>query len=77
MGWSVMCKANAHTPKRVRLSIITNQVIKILQNYSAVCHYYHQPGDQKYAKYSKIIRQPAAIITNQVIKSTPSTSNYT
>ncbi|KAM1060924.1 hypothetical protein ACFX2B_025251 [Malus domestica] len=70
MGWSVMCKANAHTPKRVRLSIITNQVIKI-------CHYYHQPGDQKYAKYSKIIRQPAAIITNQVIKSTPSTSNYT
>ena len=35
--------------------------------------YYHQPGDQKYIKYSKIIRQPAAIITNQVIKSTSST----
>ncbi|KAM0974824.1 hypothetical protein ACFX2C_017951 [Malus domestica] len=30
-----------------------------------------QPGDQKYAQYSKIIRQPAAITTNQVIKSTP------
>ncbi|KAM2196563.1 hypothetical protein ACFX1Q_000067 [Malus domestica] len=39
--------------------------------------YYHQPGDQKYAQYSKIIQQPAAIITNQVLKSTPSTSNYT
>ncbi|KAM1005640.1 hypothetical protein FF2_002463 [Malus domestica] len=35
--------------------------------------YYHQPDDQKYVQYSKIIRESAAIITNQVIKSTPST----
>ncbi|KAM1120778.1 hypothetical protein ACFX19_002580 [Malus domestica] len=30
--------------------------------------YYHQPDDQKYVQYSKIIREPATIITNQVIK---------
>ena len=35
--------------------------------------YYHQLGDQKYAQYSTIIRQPAFIITNHVTKSTPST----
>ncbi|CAN6723496.1 unnamed protein product [Malus baccata var. baccata] len=56
--------------KIIRLSaaIITNQVIKstssTTKNYSVVCHYYYQPGDQKYVQYSKIIWQPAAIITN-------------
>ncbi|KAM1760655.1 hypothetical protein ACFX12_003507 [Malus domestica] len=32
-----------------------------------------QQGDQKYAQYSIIIRQPATVTTNQVIKSTSST----
>ncbi|KAM1859207.1 hypothetical protein ACFX13_011542 [Malus domestica] len=32
---------------------------------SATYHYYHQPGDQKYTQYSTIIRQLAAITTNQ------------
>ncbi|CAN6580900.1 unnamed protein product [Malus baccata var. baccata] len=56
--------------KIIRLSaaIITNQVIKstssTTKNYSVACHYYYQPGDQKYVQYSKIIWQPAAIITN-------------
>ncbi|KAM1281652.1 hypothetical protein ACFX13_022669 [Malus domestica] len=31
----------------------------------ATCRYYHKPSDQKYAQYSKIIWQPAAITTNQ------------
>ena len=45
-----------------------SKVRPVLQNYSVTCRYYHQPGDQKYTQYSKIIRQPAAITTNQVIK---------
>ncbi|KAM1039142.1 hypothetical protein ACFX13_034461 [Malus domestica] len=34
----------------------------------STCRYYHQPGDQKYVQYSKMIQQPAAIITNQLRK---------
>ena len=61
----------AHKPKIAPTR--WSKVRPVLQNYSTTCRYYHQQGDQSYAQYSKIIRQPAAIITNQVIKSTSST----
>ena len=73
-----MWRAKAHMPKRARpydFTFIQHPAVRsVLQNYSAAYRYYHQPGDQKYAQYSKIIRHPAAIITNQVIKSKSSTS---
>ncbi|KAM1799181.1 hypothetical protein ACFX12_033167 [Malus domestica] len=86
----MLWRAKAHKPKIA--STRSSKVRPVLHNYSATRRYYHQPGDQKYAQYSKIIRQPAAITTkqvmkcttrtllhatNQVIKSTPSTSYYT
>ncbi|KAM2802620.1 hypothetical protein PS2_045904 [Malus domestica] len=80
MGWNVMWRAKAHMPKRARPSIITNQVIKstssTAKNYSVAWHYYHQPGDQKYVQYSKFIRHPTAIITNQLRKLHLQSSNF-
>ncbi|KAM1329422.1 hypothetical protein ACFX2F_013595 [Malus domestica] len=55
-------RAKAHKPKIAPTR--RSKVRPVLNNYSATCHYYHQPGDQKYAQYSTIIRQPATITTN-------------
>ncbi|KAM0978310.1 hypothetical protein ACFX2I_014227 [Malus domestica] len=59
-------RTKAHEPKTAPTR--QSKVCPVLHNYSATRRYYRQPGDQKYAQYSKIIRQPAAITTNQVMK---------
>ncbi|KAM1674000.1 hypothetical protein ACFX2K_040127 [Malus domestica] len=71
MGWNVVWRAKAHKPKIAPTR--SSEVRPVLHNYSATCRYHHQPDDQKYAQYSTIIRQPAAITTNQVMKCTTRT----
>ncbi|KAM1054139.1 hypothetical protein FF1_001562 [Malus domestica] len=58
--------AKAHKPEIAPTR--SSKVRPVLHNYSTTRRYYHQPGDQKYAQYSIIIRQPAAIIANQLQK---------
>ncbi|KAM1760569.1 hypothetical protein ACFX12_003430 [Malus domestica] len=48
-----------------------NFAIKVLEKEKVLKH--KMIGDRKYAQYFKFIRHPAAIITNHIIKSTPST----
>ncbi|KAM1515625.1 hypothetical protein ACFX10_014705 [Malus domestica] len=60
----MMGRAKAHKPKIAPAR--SSKVQPVLHNYSATCRYHHQPGDEKYAQYSKIIQQPAVITTNQI-----------
>ncbi|KAM2017023.1 hypothetical protein ACFX16_047370 [Malus domestica] len=65
-----MWRAKTHMPKRAKPYDFKLQPPSLHLRFIL---YYHQPGDQKYVQYFKIIRQHAAIITNQVIKSTSNT----
>ncbi|TQD69116.1 hypothetical protein C1H46_045351 [Malus baccata] len=65
-----MWRAKAYMPKRTRPYGFKLEPPSLHLRFTL---YYYQPSDQKYIQYTKIIRQPAAIITHQVIKSTSST----